>query len=67
MAAGFCLGLLMAYAFYRLTYPPLTSGQSGELLLVPALEGEASQQQQQQMQRGRYADLEAPAFTDAQP
>ena len=65
VAAGFCLGMLMAYGFYRLTYPPLLSGHSGEALLPPALEGEASQQQQ--MQRGRYADLEAPAFTEPQP
>ena len=49
----------MAYAFYRLVYPPLMGPQAGEPLL-PVLESE-------QQQRGsRYTDLEAAAFTEAQ-
>jgi hypothetical protein len=60
VVAGFCLGLGMAYAFYRLVYPPLSGPQAGEPLL-PMLESE-----QQQQRGGRYTDVEAAAFTEPQ-
>lgn len=36
VAAGFCLGLLMAYSHYRMLYPPLMSPSSGVLLAAAA-------------------------------
>jgi hypothetical protein len=60
--AGFALGLGLAYAFYRQTYPPLSSPKAGEPIL-PTLEppsGEGTPQRLRQM------DVESVPFTEAQ-
>lgn len=38
VVVGFCLGLGLAYVFYRQHYPPLTSPRCGSLI-VASLEG----------------------------
>lgn len=56
VTAGFLLGLGLAYAFYRLSYPSISSLKAGEPIL-PALE--AGGNGEGTPQRVHYADLEA--------
>ncbi|CAL8469516.1 g9057 [Coccomyxa elongata] len=56
VTAGFLLGLGLAYAFYRLSYPSISSLKAGEPIL-PALEGGSNGEGTPQ--RVHYTDLEA--------
>lgn len=56
VAAGFLLGLGLAYAFYRLSYPSVCGLKAGEPIL-PALE--AGSNGEGTPQRVHYTDLEA--------
>ncbi len=62
VTAGFLLGLGLAYAFYRLSYPPISSHKAGEPILPPL---EAGSNAEGTPQRVRYTDLEA--ATSAEP